>query len=58
MWLFIRSIDRQDASISNKLTIINTMDLQIQNFSEIDLSDTFFDSLKESYSEFDKLKTN
>lgn len=34
------------------------MDLQIQNFSEIDLSDTFFDSLKESYSEFDKLKTN
>ena len=29
------------------------MDLQLQKFSEIDLTDTFFDSLKASYPEFD-----
>ncbi len=29
------------------------MDLKLQKFSEIDLTDTFFDSLKASYPEFD-----
>lgn len=28
------------------------MDLQVQRFSDIDLQDTFFDSLRESYPEF------
>lgn len=30
------------------------MDLQVQRFSDIDLQDTFFDSLRESYPEFDE----
>ncbi len=30
------------------------MDLQLKNFSDIDLADTFFDSLRASYPEFDR----
>lgn len=30
------------------------MDLQVQRFSDIDLNDSFFDSLRESYPEFDE----
>ena len=39
--------------IANDLEDKDIMDLQLHKFSEIDLTDTFFDSLRESYPEFD-----
>ena len=35
-----------------KISSINYMDLQLQSFSNINLADPFFDSLKEAYPEF------
>lgn len=45
--------DEIKKKINNNLKL-RPMDLQIQRFSDIDLQDAFFDSLRESYPEFDE----
>lgn len=45
--------DKIKKKINNNLKL-RPMDLQVQRFSDIDLQDTFFDSLRESYPEFDE----
>lgn len=45
--------DKIKKNINNNLKL-RPMDLQVQQFSDIDLQETFFDSLRESYPEFDE----
>lgn len=49
----VKSSDEVLKKIINNLKF-KPMDLQVQKFSDIDLNDSFFDSLRESYPEFDE----